>query len=386
MPAALPTSYQDRVAFIIGALTPLPRRKRLAVAVAALDRCFEVIANCPLDVAPAETAWELARLVAAGGEVPIDEAKWAMRAVDEAEDDATYDLTGVEGCVARVVWYLADALKDPAGDVEAVTSSLEALLDGADGAKSDEEEVTREFAWIAELLAAAVTPPGAQLDAGFFALGTGRAPRWVVRAGTRLDDDDDDPADLEAQTRALVAERPAAALARAARVAARRHTAPVNPFRAANGIPERFVVAEVGRGDPASEGKIAVSGARHYALFSCDDETTAPFAPPESVALGMTVDETTLLSWRVTRRPGVSGIARGHYQWTLEIYAWPATTLIDSHVVTAQEVIAWCTPVALEVPAVDGKLVVVMRARSEDSQQRVTIVRGEDGSFSETVA
>jgi len=64
-------------------------------------------------------------------------------------------MTCVEHSVARIVWYLSDAMRDAKRSEQGAAFALEALMDAADGAISDEEALAGEFDWITRVLAAA---------------------------------------------------------------------------------------------------------------------------------------------------------------------------------------------------------------------------------------
>jgi hypothetical protein len=376
-----------RRAFITKAVGAMSHRMRVAVAVAAADRCIELSAGCEVDTDAVETALEIARDFALGRAVSGDEAAWAWRAVDDSQGEVYEDLYGGYLQAVNVVVHMADAVRAAEGSDEAAITALECLMAAADEV-TGEGSVGEELTWISRLLEAAAGRSDAQIDAGLFAVGAGAPPRWLIRAREGvINAHEDDPPDLQELTAALAAARPAAAAARAARVAERRRATPVVPFRARDGVPAQMSVREVGRAPDSSEGKIAVSGRRYFALFQADagDDAAPLFEPPESVAIGMSADGKTLLSWRVARLPGVSGVARGHHRWTLELYDWPSRALAAAHVVTSQAVIDWCSPAWLDVPARDDGLVAaVLHGMGEDDHRRVTIIRLSDGTFSET--
>lgn len=378
------TAYKERVAFIRRTAATLPHRVRIAMALAAADRCFELAAD-GIGSAPVEMAVELARVFAQGELVSPDEASWGWRGVDDAEIAKKHELSGPEDFAVRVVWYMADALRSPAKSEEAAAEALEALMDTAHQV-TDDEGWDEEYVWVERVLNVA-----SQGDAPFAKLsnvGAEAPPRWLVRALARIDRDENDPDDLKAQATALMAARRTAMAARADRVAELRRARPVPPYRERHGIPATLSVEHVDDASVSREGKIAVSGQAYYGVFEANSEPDAEalFVPPQSVAIGMTSDEKTLASWRVAPLAGVSGIARGHYRWTLELYAWPGGALIASHVVQSQEMIDWFSPGWIEVPpSDDGAVVVVLRAFNEDGRCDLTITRRADGTFHERV-
>jgi hypothetical protein len=378
--APMATDYRQRVAFIDQAAAALDHRVRVAVALAAADRCFELAVG-GIGAAPVEMAVELARLFVRGEDVSVDEASWAWRAVDDAEMEAALDLYEPYKSAAQVVWHLADELRSPEASGGAASSALQAIREAAYQVTGD-DGAAEELEWIERALNAAKT--GGAPDVALEAVEAEAPPRWLLRALADVQEDEDDPDDMQEQAAALVAARPGAAKTRAARVAEQRRARGAVPrFRARDGIPPALSVREVGKGPDASEGKIAVSGQKHYGVF--DENARLLFAPPESAAIGMTADGKTLVSWRVATLPGASGVARGHHRWTLELYAWPGGALTASHVVQSQEMIDGFSPGWIEVPPGrdDGALVVLLRAFNEDARCDLTITRLADGTVGE---
>jgi hypothetical protein len=144
-----------------------------------------------------------------------------------------------------------------------------------------------------------------------------------------------------------------------------------------------FEVGEVGRDRSSSEGKMAVSGYRHLAVFDAASGTLH-FAPPRSVAIAL--GDSSLVSWRVERREDASGVGRGDYDWIVELYSFPAEPrFLRGYAIRSRDTIAWCWPVSISVPKTQDGRLVVMKARSEDFSTSVFIVLHDDGTFSETL-
>jgi hypothetical protein len=141
-----------------------------------------------------------------------------------------------------------------------------------------------------------------------------------------------------------------------------------------------YSVRTVGSQSSSQEGVLSVLGYDVVGLFDADGETLL-FAPPDAVAIAPVKDR--VLSWRVTKRAGASGVARGDYDWTLEVYAWPRKELVGAHVVTSRDVIAWCWPLELRCPKASGHRVAALHCRSEDYRDCVYVVMHRDGRFTE---
>lgn len=145
--------------------------------------------------------------------------------------------------------------------------------------------------------------------------------------------------------------------------------------------PSKYLVKVVGKQASSSKGKVSVSGEELVALF---DGATGKklFAPPDSIAIALT--DRHLLSWRMTKRSGVSGIGRGDYDWTLDKFEWPEKKLVASYTLTSRKVIEWCWPLGLRCPKSHRYRIAAFDCRSEDWKDCVYVVMHDDGRFTET--
>lgn len=314
----------------------LSPRVRAALAAAATERGLaSLAATGGLALEPLERAVELTWSFALGEDVPFDLHRAVRHAVDEALDDHASNLLATEAALGRAI---SDALSilDPASDRDAIAWCLERTIDGS----PSREAAVR---WSSEALARA-------------------ASIEVVAIGRRSFGDSDDDAER-----------------RRARVASWRETHPITPWREPSGIPRRYVVLEVGRAQSSMQGSVSVPGHALYGIFPRDDDRPG-FSLPDAIAYGMTPDERTLYVWRKVKQPGRSGVARADYDWYLERHTWPERAFDARHVVQDRDLIAWCSPSRLEVPAEGNGRVVVLRAWSEDAAERVFVVDTPEGT------
>ncbi len=380
MKALRPDNFSELDALARAIETHLSSRGRVAAAVALADRGLEVIEDAPIDQDAVDLALETARAFASGEPVSRDEARRTHAELDNAAWEACHEVSEEERSMVKVVWGAINGVFEPEGTVElAVSSYLDAdeLVTG--GALDDSPEIP----WIGGLLAQVAVTADGDLGALLDRLREEPTPRWLLRAVERLEPGDEDPPDLKGIGERLLDRRREETARRTARAAKRRAARPPSPFLAPNGIPDELEVRKVGRSPSSSEGRVSVSGDDHYALF----EPKAPsplFAPPESVALGMSADRSRLYSWRVTKQEGRSGIARGHYDWILEVYAWPAKTLEASHTVQERKTIEWYVADHIVVrPAAQGEIV-ELRGNSEDDVSKTFLLVEADGGIRET--
>ena len=368
------------------AVAALSARGRCGLAAACAERAFPILARAggvladpegPLvgDV-PAALALELAWLAAEGAPVSEDEARWAELAVADEYEAVYHDLLGPERGALRALLGAVRAVFD-GGGVRAATDGLIEAVDGFDASTVDDE-----LAWLTALIARSRGLAAGTLTRAAV-VGDDRPPRWIVHLLTGQSPDEPFEDDLDGLVSDWEEPLARAAVTRRRRVGERRAGQVVPPWRAPSGIPARYQVREVGRGPSASEGKLAVSGHRHHALV---DAATGEvlFAPPGAVALGMSRDLATLVSWRVERRPDASGVGRGDYDWIVERYRWPERALASRHVVAARTLIEWHTPGHLVVPADGGDRLVVLTAHSEDATAKLYVVSRRDGTVGET--
>lgn len=144
-----------------------------------------------------------------------------------------------------------------------------------------------------------------------------------------------------------------------------------------------FEVTEVGRDRSSSEGKIAVSGHRHLGVVDTASDKLH-FAPPRSVAIAL--GDSSLVSWRIERRDGASGVGRGDYDWIIEVYSFPTEPrFLRGYTIRARDTVAWCWPDSISLPKAQRGRLVAMKARSEDFSATVFVVLHDDGTFSETL-
>jgi len=346
--------YRRFASRLEGASPKLSHRMRVAVAAACAERGFAgLMRHEPIPIDLAQRALELAWGFALGEAVPFDAHKWTAHGLGDAIDELYADLSGVETAIANATQYAVAAV-DPATGTNALRWAVNAILEAAQG---DDEEA-RELAWLESVLDRAVASDDDAIDRGMFG---DDVPSWIV---DELDLEDD-------ETPAHAVRRHAAV--RAERVAAWRATASIPAWREPSGIPPQWEVKKTGQAPSSSQGKIATSGHDHVGLFERDASTPC-FVPELAVALAMSPEERTLYAWRVEKRPGASGIARGDYDWSLDRYRWPSGERYASHVLTTRKTIEWCWPTRLDAPLEGDGRMVGFRARCEDYVQCVWVV------------
>ncbi|MBN8616161.1 MAG: hypothetical protein J0L92_36560 [Deltaproteobacteria bacterium] len=300
----------------------LPRRVRAAWAAAAAERGLGPLAESGgLPIEWLERAVELTWSFALGHEVPFDLHRAVRHHVEELRDERADDLLATEDTLGAAIEH-AIALLDPEADRRSLSWCLERAIEAA--------ETPDARAWLLESLERAMALDETTLERSAFG-----------------------PADPDA-------------LAREARVRAWREAHVLVPWREATGIPRRLEVLEIGTAPPSSQGIVSVPGHRLYGVFERGSDRPG-FSVPDAIAYGMTPDER-------------SGVARGDYDWYLERHAWPERAFEARHVVQARDVIAWCSPVRLEVPIEGNGRIAMLRARSEDALEHVFVVDTPDGT------
>lgn len=373
-------ALMDRVG---AALPRLSHRARVAVAAACADRAFPLLSRqhgvlssdrALIGDDLASSALEVPWSFAMGEEVSRDEAKWLEQRLSDVYDELHHDLHGYEGGAINT---LLGALRAVASaDERGARLAIDGLIDLVDRF----EALDAERDWIERVLDRAAHTADEDLTRHLF--DDPAPPRWLVHVLSGLGPDD--PQEDDPDEAAYWAERLSAATsARIAAVRERRAREPVPCWRPPSGIPERWTVREVGRAPSSSEGIVSTPGDRHYGLFDAASGALL-FAPPSAVALGMTPDLATLIAWRVEKRAGCSGIARGDYDWILERYRWPEASFSSSHTITSRKVIEWHWTGALDVPLEGDGRHVVLRTHSEDDFLRLHVVTMRDGSVRET--
>ena len=379
-------SYRALMDHVLATLPRLSHRARVAVAAACASRAFPLLArhhgvlssDRPLiGDELAASALEVPWSFVTGERVSRDEAKWLWQRLSDAYDELYHDLHGWEhGAINALLGSLAAVAAD---DTEGARLAIQGLMDVLD---AFEAFFAAESVWIESVLARAER---ADEDAiSRHAFDEPMPPGWLVHVLSGLQPDEpleDDP-DAAADWAARLA---AATNARVAMVRERRALEPVLPWRPPSGIPERWDVREVGRAPHSSKGIICTPGNRHYGLFDVASGALLA-ATPNAVALGMSPDLATLIAWRVEKRAGCSGIARGDYDWTLERYRWPDASLSSRHTIASRAVIEWHWTGSLEVPLEGDGRHVVLRAHSEDDFVRLHVVSMRDGSVRETLS
>lgn len=343
--------YRRFTARVEEASPRLSHRMRVAIAAACAERGFVGLYRhepIPLDLA--ERALELAWAFALGDTGPIDAHRWTAHQLGDAIDELYADLSGVEIAIANATQYAIVGV-DPATGGDALRWAINAISEAAQG---DDDEA-HEFAWLDAVLDRALATPDDAITRGMFG---DDVPPWI-------DDDDDDETPVRAAQRHAVA--------RAQRVATWRATASIPPWREPSGIPPQWEVKKYGQAPSSSQGKVSTSGHDHVGLFE-RGAATPRFVPESAVALAMSPDERTLFAWRVEKRAGASGIARGDYDWILDRYRWPGGERYASHVLTLRKTIEWCWPTRLDAPLEGDGRMVCLRGRSEDFVRCVWVV------------
>jgi hypothetical protein len=349
-----------------------------------------------LEVAlPLELGW-----AAAQGEAVVDaELRYARQALSELFEDVWHDLHGYEKEAFEALLHALGAAIGPdprRGAKDAIGAALYAAEQL--GARGEAEEIAF---WRGALAGAAALAERSRARSELAAV-TGEHSGWLGRAvaGETGDEDDeeaeggdeggnaasDESTDEVTEERAgapWIAQLARADEARGRWIAEVRGAREVPAWREPTGIPARYRVSPVGRGPSSQQGKLSVSGHEHVGLVDASTGEVL-FAPPWAVALGMSPDERELISWRVERRAGASGVGRADYDWILERYAWPERTLASAHVVADRTLIAWHWPGELAVPLAGGGRLLVLGARSEDDFVRLYLVTGVDGAVRET--
>ncbi len=314
----------------------LSRRVQAALAAAAAERGLASLrASGGLSLGDLERAVELTWSYALGEDVPFDLHREVRHRVAELRWETAYDVLATEDALGRAIEDAIDIL-DPTSCRDAVAWCVEHAIDG-DAARDE------ALAWASAALERALSIDDAELHRTTFG-----AP------------------DADAD-------------ARRARVAAWREAHVVVPWREPSGIPRRYVVLEVGRAPPSSQGTLSVSGQLMYGFFTRDDDRPG-FSVPDAVAYGMTPDERTLYVWRKVKRAGRSGAARPDYDWYVERHNWPERTFDARHVVQDREGIDWCLPVRLDVPVEGNGRIATLRCAGEDFARDIFVVDMPDGT------
>ncbi len=143
----------------------------------------------------------------------------------------------------------------------------------------------------------------------------------------------------------------------------------------------RYEQREVERAEGASEGRVAVPGHKHVGLYDTDQERVI-CAPPGAVEIAAAGDEA--VAWVVEKLPGHSGVARGDYEWRIEIWPLDGECAATAHVIGARQVIEWYWPGSVSCAKRNKYRIIVLTCISEDDRLRLYVVRRPDGTFVET--
>lgn len=349
----------------LGAAVPRisPRMRAVFVASCA-ERGFDLLERFgPVSIPTAERGIEVAWVWALGGEVPRDEHKWLHHQLSDQLQEVYANVAGYEQAAVKLV---LDALSCLDDEERAATWAANALVSGA-ATCSDSNAKPAEYEWLLGALERCVGCGDAEAHRDLLIPPEAPPPMWVVEPLAEYEHE----GDLSKAAQSLSRTRADRVDARRQRVAERRAQPWNRAWRRPSGIPERYEVRVVATGPGSHEGRVSTPGQEWVGVFEAGDLL---FAPPHAVKLGMVPDESVLVSWRTERREGQSGIAREHYDWYVDRYAWPGRELLSSYRVQDREVIAWCWAVRLDVPLEGGGRLAVLRCRSEDWVDHVYVV------------
>jgi len=363
-------------------LTP---RQRAAAAAVCADRAYAALGDEHPLAQWLHRALEATWLSLETGKVTRDELKvWAFE-LSEALDETYSDLSGVERYVVRTVAAALDSLEADSSEAElaAAVDGLANVIDNVLTESEYEAALAAEWEWLNVVLERCEGTPDAELRRVNVSWPRAEAPRWLVRALHKLETDDEDPASLANESLELPQVLAKQSEQRARKFADSRKGRTFAPWREPTGLPEGMTQRRIGRGRTASEGNIVTSGYDRYGLVR-EPGGQLLFAPPGAVALGMSADERFVYSWRVEHGAG-SGIARGHYVWSLERYAWPTRKRVDRYTITSQSVIAWCWPDALHVSSRQHGELLVLKCRSEDYERKIYVAYDATGARGEAL-
>lgn len=153
------------------------------------------------------------------------------------------------------------------------------------------------------------------------------------------------------------------------------------------GFPPPFEVIKVGETPTSRNGVVAVGGNDCMAVF--DTKRSLPvLSPNNTIAFVMLPSEQEVAGWRVEKKADTSGIARGDYDWWLDLYAWPPTradampTL--SYKVSDYELITWFWPVNIVSAKSHHGRIIELKCGSEEGMCSLFLVRTDTELWRET--